>query len=368
MGTAETPRHGPSGGGFSAVSSQPLELAWFAALCDDDYELLGAPESLRPSSVAHCQEIVTEAEVQGFDAILLPSGYELGIDAISFAATLGFLTTSIRPLVAIRCGELWPPQLARQLASLDEILGGRLLVNIISSDLPGETLSGADRYGRSLEVMQSLRGLFAQSEIAHHGPAYQFRVKSPRIVRERNVCPALYFGGLSEEARELAAQEADVYLMWPDTEEKVIDIVEDIKRRSALHGRSIRFGYRVHVIVRETEEEARDAATRLISAVSDEAGAAIQARSLDATSVGVNRQGELHAEADNDGYVEPNLWTGIGRARSGCGAAIVGNPQQVAAKIERYREIGIDSFIFSGYPHREECQRFGELVMPLLRR
>ncbi|NBP51562.1 MAG: LLM class flavin-dependent oxidoreductase, partial [Actinobacteria bacterium] len=175
------------------------------------------------------------------------------------------------------------------------------------------------------------------------------------------------FGGLSEPAREVAAAHADTYLMWPDTEESVKAIVDDVTARAARLGRTLRFGYRVHVVVRETDEDARSAARHLLAALDDAEGARIRARSLDSESTGVRRQAELRDGADGDGFVEPNLWTGIGRARSGCGAAIVGDPEQVAAKIRRYEEIGISSFIFSGYPHRDECARFASMVLPLLR-
>jgi alkanesulfonate monooxygenase len=157
-----------------------------------------------------------------------------------------------------------------------------------------------------------------------------------------------------------------VYLLWPDTEEAVRDLLDDMRRRADAHGRSLRFGYRVHVVVRETEHEARAAADRLLGGLDDERGAAIRRRALDAGSVGVARQAALRHEADADGYVEPHLWTGIGRARSGCGAAIVGDPTQVADKLERYRALGIGAFILSGYPHLDECRRVGRSVLPLL--
>ena len=190
----------------------------------------------------------------------------------------------------------------------------------------------------------------------------------PRVRTVSGASPLLYFGGLSEPAREVAAREADVYLMWPDTTDAVAALVGDMRARAADHGRQLAFGYRVHVVVRPTEAEARAAAQHLIASLDAETGASIRARSLDSTSVGVRAQAELRRASDEDGYVEPNLWTGIGRARSGCGAAIVGSPDQVAAKIESYRDLGIDTFILSGYPHLDECRRFAELVLPLLGR
>ncbi len=344
----------------------PVEISWFGALCDDDYAQLGVADPSLASSYGHCAAIVHEAERCGFDNVLLPSGYTLGIDTTAFAAAVAPTLERIRLLVAVRCGEAWPPQLARQLATLDHLLGGRLTVNIISSDLPGQTLASASRYGRTREVMGIVRELLDGRSVQHDGAHYQLAVDPPRLATMSGRCPPYYFGGLSEDAREVAASDADVYLMWPDTEPAVRSLIADLRARAAARGRTLRFGYRVHVVVRETESAARRAAADLVRRLDDGVGAALRARSLDATSVGVGRQGELREASDEDGYVEPNLWTGIGRARSGCGAAIVGDPEQVLAKLRRYAELGIDAFILSGYPHLDECRRFGELVLPEL--
>jgi alkanesulfonate monooxygenase len=339
------------------------EIAWFAALCDDDYEFLGVADPVLRSSWDHCRDIVRTADALGFDNVLLPSGYALGIDTLTFAAGIAPELATARLLVAIRCGETWPPQLARQLASLDRMLRGRLTVNIISSDLPGQTLASEPRYRRTLEVMEILRRLLDGRAVEHHGEFYDLTVEPPSVRTVDGRCPPLYFGGLAEPAREVAAAAADVYLMWPDTLPAVAEIVEDLRRRADRHGRSLRFGYRVHVIVRDTETEARAAAAALVSRLDPGTGDEIRRRSLDSSSAGVTRQAELRADADTDGFVEEHLWTGIGRARSGCGAAIVGDPDQVRAKLDAYRDLGIDSFILSGYPHREEAERFGRLVL-----
>lgn len=343
-----------------------VEVSWFAALCDDDFELLGVPDPARLSSYEHCGAIVRAAEAAGFDNILLPSGYALGIDAVAFASAVAPSLERMRLLVAVRCGELWPPQLARQLATLDHLLDGRLTVNVISSDRPGEALASAPRYQRTLEEMDVLRTLLDRRPVRHHGPTYDLEVEPPRLGTVSGSCPPLYFGGLSEHAREVAAQAADVYLMWPDTEPAVAELVADMRARARRHGRALRFGYRVHVIVRETEDEARAAAAHLVSRLDDAVGAEIRSRSLDSASAGVRRQAELRDAAGDEGFVEDHLWTGIGRARSGCGAAVVGDPDQVRAKLERYVEMGIDAFILSGYPHRDECERFGRMVLPHL--
>ncbi len=345
---------------------KPCEVSWFSALCDDDYEFLGAPDPRLQSSFEHCRDIALTAESGGFDNLLLPSGYALGIDSLAFGAGIAPMLKRMRLLAAIRCGEMWPPQLARQLATLDQMLGGRLTVNIISSDLPGETLASAPRYQRTVEVMELLNLILSGQSVDYQGEFYKFTLDPPRIAKAAGRRLPLYFGGLSEDAREAAAKAADVYLMWPDTMPAVKEIVDDMTARATKHGRTLRFGYRVHVVVRETETEARDAASRLLSKLDDAEGDAIRNRSLDSASYGVRRQAELRAGAGHDGYAEDNLWTGIGRARSGCGAAIVGDPDQVLAKLNAYRALGMEAFILSGYPHAAEADLFARHVLPNL--
>ena len=339
------------------------EVSWFSALCDDDYEFLGVPDPALRSSWEHCRDIVLAAESGGFDNILLPSGYALGIDTTAFAAAIVVLTRRIRLLMAVRVGEAWPPQLARQIATLDRISGGRLTVNIISSDLPGQTLASAPRYARTAEVMLALKSLLGGERTEIDSEHYRFAVDPPGVTTVSGKCPPLYFGGLSPDARDASANAADVYLMWPDTMSAVQAILDDMRARAAAYGRTLKFGYRVHVVVRDTEVEARAAADRLLSKLDAATGDAIRAKSLDATSVGVKRQAELR-DAASDGYVEDNLWTGIGRARSGCGAAIVGDPDQVLAKLQAYQAMGIEAFILSGYPHAAEADLFARHVLP----
>jgi len=344
----------------------PCEVAWFSALCDDDYEFLGAPDPSLQASFEHCRNIARTAESSGFDNLLLPSGYALGIDSTAFAAAIGPMLKRMKLLLAIRCGEMWPPQLARQIATINQMVGGRLNVNIISSDIPGETLPSGPRYQRTIEVMELLNQILSGQAVDYQGEFYKFKLDPPRIASTMNTRVPLYFGGLSEDAREAAAKVADVYLMWPDTMPAVTEIVTDMTARAAKYGRKLKFGYRVHVVVRESEGEARDAASRLLSKLDDAEGEAIRNRSLDSTSYGVRRQAELRAGAGHDGYAEDNLWTGIGRARSGCGAAIVGDPDQVLAKLNAYREVGMEAFILSGYPHAAEADLFARHVLPKL--
>jgi alkanesulfonate monooxygenase len=348
------------------MTRPPCEVSWFSALCDDDYEFLGVSDPLLNSSWEHCRDIVLQAEAGGFDNILLPSGYELGIDTTAFAAAIAPQLKRMRLLMAVRIGEMWPPQLARQIATIDRLLEGRLTVNIISSDMPGEQMPSGPRYGRTVEAMRILKTMLDGQPLDHDGEHWKLKLDPPRITTVSGKAPLLYFGGLSEDAREAAAQGCDVFLMWPDRREVVAGIIADMTERAARHGRTLKFGYRAHVVVRPTESEARAAADRLLSKLDAEQGAAIRAKSLDSKSVGVAAQAALRESAAEDGYAEPHLWTGIGRARSGCGAAIVGDPDQVLAKLNDYRDMGIEAFILSGYPHAAEADLFARYVLPRL--
>lgn len=343
------------------------EYAWFAALCDDDYEFLGVPDDLLRSSWSHCREIVLRAERNGFDNVLLPSGYTLGIDATAFASAIAVETNRIKLLLAVRLGELVVPQLARQIATLQQISGGRLVINAISSDVPGEMLSSEDRYLRTTESITVLRTLLAGERADYDGKFVTAHVDAPRIAVDAPHDPVVYFGGLSEAARECAAESSNVYLMWPDTTPRMVEVMREMDSRSAKFGRTLRYGWRSHVIVRETEAEARNAADRLLSRLDVDTGAAIRAKSLDSKSAGVARQSELREQADADGYIERHLWTGVGRARSGAGIAIVGDPDQVTAKIREIRDAGVSTFILSGYPHLTECDLVARYVLPQLR-
>jgi alkanesulfonate monooxygenase len=272
--------------------------------------------------------------------------------------------TKLRMLLAVRCGELVVPQLARQLATLDQMMDGRLTVNIISSDIPGEQLDSEPRYRRSTEIMYCLRQLLDGKPIDFHGDFVDLTIEPPRARTVTGNSPLFYFGGLSPAARECAAAGADVFLLWPDTTDKVLAVKADMDARAAAKGRSLRYGWRSHVIVRDTEDEARAAARRLLSKLDPDEGEAIRRRSLDSASAGVANQAALRESSDDEGYVEPHLWTGVGRARSGAGAAIVGDPDQVLGKIRELTEAGVEAFILSGYPHAAECDLFARYVLP----
>ena len=344
------------------------EVAWFSALCGDDYEFLGVPDGALRSSYQHCGDIVRRADAHGFQNILLPSGWIAGQDALTFAAAMAPQTEQIHQLVALRMGEVWPPMLARAIATVDHIAQGRLCLNIISSDLPGQKESNEVRYERSSEIIQILQGLWrTQGPFEWQGKHYQFSLPNTEAAQpyQQNGGPLLYFGGISPLAQDLCAKHCDVFLMWPETEDRIAETMRVMSDKAAAHGRTLDFGFRTHVIVRETEAEARAAADRLISKLTAEKGAEIKARSLDSQSAGVKRQDELRAQS-TDLYIEPHLWSGIGLARSGCASAIVGDPDQVLAKLNRYMDMGIRAFILSGYPHLEECDLFAKHVLPKL--
>lgn len=345
-----------------------VEVSWFAPLCDGDDDFLGHRNPDFKSSWENTSKIVQTADKLGFRNVLCPSSYQVGQDTLTFASAMAPLTKQINLLAAIRCGEIHPPMLARALATLDHILKGRLTVNIISSDLPGTILPSSERYARSREVIEILKQAWTKDEIDFQGKFYQLKLSSaPVKPYQQNGGPLLYFGGYSPDGVALCAEFCDVYLMWPETEDKLKGLMHNMTQQAAGYGRTVQFGLRIHVIVRETEEEAKAYAKYLISNLDIEQGNEIRNRAQDAKSLGVSRQSELRNAADEDYYVEPNLWTGIGLARSGCGVAIVGNPDQVYEKIQGYIQMGIRSFIFSGYPHLQEAEYFSKLVMPRLK-
>ena len=345
-----------------------IEVAWFAPLCSDDFRHLGVPEGHLRSSYAHTRDILLRAEALGFGNILCPSSFQVGQDTLTFAAAMAPQTQRMNLLTAVRCGEVQPAMLARTIATLDHMLQGRLTINIISSDFPGEVEDSARRYRRSHEVVEILKQAWTQDRIDYQGEIYQLKGLSADPARPfQTGGPLLYFGGYSPDALELCGRHCDVYLMWPAPEATLADQMRAVHARAAAHGRTLDYGLRVHVIVRDTEAEAREYAQDLVSQLDDDIGRQIRARALDATSLGVALQAQVRAQADDDGYVEPGLWTGIGRARSGCGAALVGSVDQVMTKLERYQRMGIRAFVLSGYPHRDECEQFGSKVLPQLK-
>jgi len=350
------------------TAARSCEVAWFDDLCGGDTEFLGVLDESRRSNAAHCNSIAQLADQQGFKNLLLPTSYMVGQEGIPFAAALAGSTHQMNLLLAIRTGEIHPPMLARHIATLDHLLEGRLTINIINSDLPGLREDPAFRYQRCAEVIEILQQAWTKDTIHHQGKVYtDFQLSTdPVKPYQQNGGPLLYFGGTSPGSRDLCARYCDVFLMWPETEESIYATMQDMSQRAAAENRTIDFGLRIHIIVRETEQEARDYARHIMSRF-DEHTLNLKNRAQDAQSEGVKRQDALRNEkADADDFVEPNLWMGIGRARSGCGGALVGTPAQIVAKLNRYMDMGIRSFILSGYPLMEEARLVAEHILPQL--
>ena len=344
------------------------EVAWFDDLCGGDTAFLGELDGTRRSNYEHCGSIAVEADRHGFQNILLPTSYMVGQEGIPFAAAIAHRTEQMNLLLAIRTGEIHPPMLARHIATLDHLLKGRLTINIINSDLPGCKEDPELRYRRCAEVIEILQQAWTKEEINHQGSVYpRFQMKTdPVKPYQQNGGPLLYFGGTSPGSRDLCARYCDAFLMWPETEEQIYATMQDMSQRAAAYGRKIDFGLRIHIIVRETEEAAREHAAHIMSRF-DAEKLNLKNRAQDANSAGVLRQDALRAEkADADDFVEPHLWMGIGRARSGCGGALVGTPEQIVSKLQRYMDMGIRSFILSGYPLKEEAELVAKYILPHL--
>lgn len=346
------------------LKENDVEISWFAPICDGDDDLLGSRNPKFKSTWENTSRIIKTADKLGYTNVLCPSSYQVGQDTLTFVSAMAPLTNQINFLAAIRCGEIHPPMLARSLSTLDHILKGRLTVNIISSDLPGNKLESSIRYSRSREVINILKQCWNDDEINFRGEFYNLNLPTDPVKPFQKGGPLLYFGGYSPDGVDLCAEHCDVYLMWPDTEDKISTLISNMKAKALVYNRTVQFGLRVHVIVRETEAEARKYASKLISNLDYNLGNEIKDRAQDSKSLGVSMQSELRSKSDKDFYVETNLWTGIGLARSGCGAAIVGDPDQVYNKLKRYMNLGIRSFILSGYPHHNECELFAKYVLP----
>jgi alkanesulfonate monooxygenase len=344
------------------------EVGWFDDLCGGDTAFLGWADAERRSTFEHCSDIIKVADRLGYDNILLPNSYMSGQETIPFAAAAALQTSRINLLTAVRTGEIHPPMLARHIATLDHMLKGRLTVNIINSDLPGLTESPDLRYKRCEEVIQILRQSWTENRIEHKGEVYSNLSMDTGPVKpfQKNGGPLLYFGGISPGSKEVAAKQCDVFLMWPEPEAAIHSTIGEMSMLAARYGRKIDFGLRIHVIVRETEQEARQYAKHIMSRF-DPSGFNLKHKAQDSQSAGVLRQDRVRdTMGDADDFVEPHLWMGIGRARSGCGGAIVGDPVQVLAKLNRYIDLGIRAFILSGYPLIEEAEYFARLVLPHL--
>jgi alkanesulfonate monooxygenase len=343
------------------------EIGWFDDIIGGDTKFLGVLDEELRSSFEHCKEIAMQAEALGFKNILLPTAYTVGQEAITFATAIASYTTKIKLLVAIRTGEIHPPTLARIISNLDHILKGRLAINIINSDLPGLREKPELRYKRCNENIEILKQAWTKDQIDFDGELYKIKLSAfPAKSYQHNGGPLLYFGGTSDGSRAVCAEHCDVFLTWPEREESLYETLQDMTARAAKFGRKIDFGLRIHVIVRETEAEARAYAKHLTSKLDEQRAAEIRSRGEDSRSLGVLRQDILREQSDDDGYVEDILWTDIGKVFSGCGGGLVGSPEQIVKKLNRYMDMGFRAFIFSGFPLQQEAEYFSRLVLPHL--
>ncbi len=349
------------------TSHPPLDLLWFCQLAADG-EFLGIPAQRRPT-LAYLASLVETAHEMGFSSLLTATNFHAEHDAWTASVATLARSQGAGLLVAVRPGMFHPAIFAKMAATAAAMFPGRLQLNVVTGSNPSELAMYGDgdthdeRYARTAEFIAIMRRLWSEPSVDHDGAFYRLR----GAVLEPKPLPSIpvYVGGHSAPAQQLAAEHADVYLVWADTIPGVAARLASMREAERVAGRSVRYGLRCHVIVRETEAEAWAAADRLISRIPPDVRAAFLAATSVTDSEGQRRQHELAASASL--IVEQNLWAGVGLARTGVGLAIVGNPHQVAAKLRAYQELGISTFILSGYPHLEECRRFGELVMPLLR-
>ncbi|MBV8658379.1 MAG: FMNH2-dependent alkanesulfonate monooxygenase [Burkholderiales bacterium] len=347
-----------------------MNVFWFFPTHGDS-RYLGTSHGARQVDHAYLGQIAQAIDRLGFDGALIPTGRSCEDPWIA-AASLIPLTRRLKFLVAVRPGIMSPTVAARMAATFDRLSGGRLLVNVVTGgdpvELEGDGLwaSHDERYAITDEFLHIWRGVLAGETVDLDGQHLKVKganVLYPSVQRPH---PPLYFGGSSDAAHALAAEHIDVQLSWGEPPAQVAEKIADVRRRAAERGRTLRFGIRLHVIVRETNEEAWQAADDLIKYVDDDTIARAQATFARMDSEGQRRMAALHGGRRDKLEVSPNLWAGVGLVRGGAGTALVGDGPTVAARMREYAELGIDTFVFSGYPHLEEAYRVAELLFPHL--
>ncbi|MBT0570183.1 FMNH2-dependent alkanesulfonate monooxygenase [Curvibacter sp. CHRR-16] len=354
-----------------------MKVLWFLPTHGDS-RYLGTNEGARPLTLDYLRQIAQAADQLGYYGVLTPTGRSCEDPWVVTSALIG-ATQRLRFLVAVRPGLHQPALAARMAATFDRLSNGRLLINLVTggdaAELAGDGVvtTHAQRYEASREFIQIWRDILTRS---HTGESYDFagqhlHVQGAKLLFPplQNPHPPVWFGGSSAEAHDLAAEQVETYLTWGEPPEAVKQKFDDVRQRAVSRGRQVKFGVRLHVIVRETEAEAWAAADQLISRVDDATVARAQQTFAKMDSEGQRRMAALHqgkGRSRAELEIHPHLWAGVGLVRSGAGTAVVGNPQQVAAKLREYQEAGADAFILSGYPHLEEAYRFAELVFPLL--
>ncbi len=347
-----------------------MRVFWFIPTHGDG-RYLGTSYGARVVDAGYMRQIAEAADRLGFEGVLIPTGSSCEDPWIA-AASLIPVTKRLKFLVALRPGLMSPTLAARMAATFDRLSGGRLLINVVTGGDPVELagdglfLEHDERYRLTDEFLRVWRRELAGETVDHEGR--YLRIKGGRVLYPpvQRPHPPLWFGGSSPAAHEVAAEHVDVYLTWGEPPHQVAEKIADVRRRAQERGREVRFGIRLHVIVRETDQEAWEAADALIRHLDDETVAQAQRIFARFDSVGQQRMTRLHKGDRSVLEISPNLWAGIGLVRGGAGTALVGSPETVAARMKEYAELGIDTFIFSGYPHLEEAYRVADLLFPHL--
>lgn len=351
-------------------SAQAADILWFLPTHGDG-RYLGSEIGARHVSLSYLSQIARAADELGYYGVLLPTGRSCE-DSWVIASAMVPLTQRLRYLVAVRPGMTEPAFAARMAATLDRLSNGRLLINVVTGGDPlelkgdGVFLDHDARYEVTDEFLTIWRRLLQGEDVTFTGKHLKIENGKLLYPPEQKPYPPLYFGGSSDAGNQVAAEHVDVYLTWGEPPQDVAKKLAKAKAHAAARGRSFSYGIRLHVIVRETSAEAWKAADDLISKLDDETIATAQKAFARFDSVGQQRMSQLHGGRRDKLEVSPNLWAGVGLVRGGAGTALVGNPDEVAARIKGYMALGIDRFILSGYPHLEECYRFAELVFPKL--
>ncbi|EZI25817.1 FMNH2-dependent alkanesulfonate monooxygenase [Pseudomonas extremaustralis] len=347
-----------------------LDIFWFLPTSGDT-RYLGRSDSGRPATNKYMQQIAIAAESLGYDGVLIPTGSSC-LDPWITAASLVPVTHRLKLLVALRTSLGNPTASARQAATLDQASNGRLLLNVVpggdATELAadGIFLDHDQRYEAAGEFLTVWRRLLSGEVVNFTGKHVHVEGAQNFFQPVQQPHPPLYFGGSSPAAHELAAQQVDAYLTWGEPPADVAAKIADVRERAKKHGRTVHFGVRLHVIVRETNEQAWAAAEELISHLDDDVIADAQKNYAKMDSEGQRRMAALHGGQRDKLEVSPNLWAGVGLVRGGAGTALVGDPETVAKRLQEYADLGVDRFVLSGYPHLEEAFRFAELVFPLL--
>ncbi|TSJ62633.1 FMNH2-dependent alkanesulfonate monooxygenase [Starkeya sp. 3C] len=354
-----------------STQSEGLNVLWFLPTHGDGRHL-GTGAGAREVDIDYLRQVAQAADRLGYYGVLIPTGKSCE-DSWLVASALAPVTKRLRYLVAVRPGLASPTLYARMTATLDRISDGRLLINIVTGGDPVENagdgifLNHDERYEVTDEFLTVYRRLLAGEHVSYEGKHIRIEDGHLLFPPAQENGPALYFGGSSEAANTVAADHVDKYLTWGEPPAAVAAKIKQVRELAEARGRKVSFGIRLHVIARETDAKAWEAAEDLIRYLDDDTIAAAQKVFSRLDSVGQARMQALHGGRRDKLEVSPNLWAGVGLVRGGAGTALVGSGETVAARMQEYADLGVDSFILSGYPHLEEAYRVAELVLPRLK-